>query len=214
MTDKIKIAVVDDHEFFRKGVILTLSQFRYATVVFEASSGEDFLSKLLETPVHIVLMDIKMPGINGIEATRQALKINPSLKIIALTMFGDEEYLESMIEAGAQGFILKNIDKEGLDRALQVVAQDNQYFSEELLTYMTRKYLNKKEENNAPKLTKREVEVLQFIAEGLSNKEIAGKINVSVRTVTNHRANINCKVGTKNTAGLLAYAIKNKLVKL
>lgn len=212
----LNIAVVDDHSFFRKGVVMTLGRFKYANVVFEASNGQEFLDLLDQHPVEVVLMDIKMPVMNGIEATEKALEKKPDLRIIAFSMFGDEDYLEKMLAAGISGFILKNIEKEGLDRALQAVADGRQYFSEELIPYFTQKYIKKDEPdaNDDVALTKRELEVLSLIAEGFSNQEIADELFISIRTVTNHRANLNMKTGSRNTASLLAYAIKNNLIEM
>lgn len=216
MSKNKSIIVVDDHEFFRKGLILTINRYKDLHVIGEASCGDEFLTMLDKKTPDIVFMDIKMPGTNGIETTKQALEKNPGIIIIALSMYGEEEYLESMLEAGAQGFLLKNIDKEGLDRALSAICEGRQYFSEELIPYFTKKYLKKSSSNDAggQGLTKREMEVLGLIAEGFTNKEIAEKLFISERTVTNHRSNLNQKTCSHNTASLLAYAIKHKLVKM
>ncbi len=214
MNSKAKIVVVDDHEFFRKGVILTINRFKHFEVVGEVSNGKEFLDFINKNQADIVLMDIKMPQLNGIEATKIAMKKFPYLKIIALSMFGDEEYLEQMLGAGIQGFLLKNIDKDGLEHALQMILDGKQYFSEELLPYFTKKYLQKDKPDKKPALTNRETEVLLLIAEGLTNQQIADKLHISLRTVTNHRANLNQKTGSKNTVNLLSYAVKNNLVKL
>lgn len=211
---KVKIIVVDDHEFFRKGVILTISKFKYAEVTAEAVNGIDFLEKMNKTKADIALMDIKMPGMNGIEATKKALQKYPDLKIVALSMFGEEEYLESMIEAGVSGFLLKNVNREGLDYALRSIAEGKNYYSEELMPFFTKKYINKFNEDNQAKLTRRELEVLELVSQGYNNREIAEKLFISIRTVTNHRANLNMKTGSKNTVTLLSYAIKNNLVKM
>ncbi len=208
------IFVVDDHEFFRKGLIFTINRYKHLQVIGEASSGDEFLDMLDDISPDIVFMDIKMPGINGIETTKKALEKKPGITIIALSMYGEEEYLESMLEAGAQGFLLKNIDKNGLDRALTAICEGRQYFSEELIPHFTKKYLKKSaaKATDDPGLTKREIEILELIAEGLTNKEIAEKLFISERTVTNHRSSLNQKTGSHNTASLLAYAIKHKLV--
>lgn len=213
MSDKIKILLVDDHEIFRKGLIMVLSKLKNIEVVGEASNGVEFLNLLEKNKdTKIVLIDIKMPIMNGIEATKEALLKYPDLKIIALTMFGDDEYIDNMLEAGAKGFLLKNVNKEGLSRAIKVVSENHNYFSEELLSFFTKKkQLNEK----APKqiaLTKREIEVLQLIAKGLSNQEIAEKLFISTRTVDGHKTNLITKTESKNVVGLLSYALKHKLV--
>jgi DNA-binding NarL/FixJ family response regulator len=215
LEDKVKIIVVDDHEFFRRGLVLVLNKLKYVEVVGEATNGQEFLSMLDAAPADVILMDISMPNIDGVEATRQALSKYPNLKIVALSSHQDEAYLETMIDAGVKGFLLKNIDKDILNKALQVIMQDKPFFSEEFMPYFTQKYLHAK---NAPantnQLSKREVEVLQLIASGFSNQEIADKLFISLRTVTNHRASLYQKTGTNNTAALLALAIRNNWVKI
>jgi len=213
---KLKIIVAEDHEFFRKGVIMTLNRLKYAEVIGEASNGQELLELIKEKKPHIILTDINMPILNGIEATKEILKLYPEIKIIALSMFGDEENFHCMIEAGVQGFLLKNTDSNDLDRALQAVAQDQQFFSPEFIPYFRNKYLgeSKDKEDNSKVITKRELEILQLVAQGYSNQEIADRLFISIRTVTSHRANLNMKTGSKNTVKLLIYAIRNKLIEL
>lgn len=214
MEDTIKIVVVDDHEFFRKGLVLVLAKMKFAEVVGEATNGQELLDMLDSQPVDLVLMDINMPNMNGVEATQKALAKYPGLKIIALSSHEDEDSLETMIEAGVKGFLIKNIDKEVLSRALQAVAQDKPFFSEEFMPYFAKKYMNVKTQPSPQdnQLTRRELEVLQLIASGCTNQEIADKLFISLRTVTNHRASLYQKTNVNNTAALLALAIKNKWV--
>jgi DNA-binding NarL/FixJ family response regulator len=213
MDEKIRIIVVDDHEIFRNGLIMIINKLKYAKVVAEAVNGEDFLQQIAKEPVDLVFMDIEMPVKNGIEATKEAMALYPNLKIIALSMFGEDEYLQQMIDAGVVGFLLKNITKDGLDRAIRCVIDGKNYYSEELMAIFARKYVeqDKKSDPDA-ELTKRELEVLQHIAEGLTDQEIADKLFLSMRTVNWHRANLIAKTGSKNTVNLITYAIKNKLV--
>lgn len=204
---------MDDHEFFRKGLVLVLNKLKFVEVVAEATNGQDFLSTLEKHPADIVLMDINMPNMNGVEATKKALEKFPHLKILALSSSEDETSLEIMIEAGVKGFLLKNIDKDILVRALQAVSQDKPFFSEEFMPYFTRKYFHDKTSGSTgAQFSKRELEVLQLIASGFSNQEIADKLFISLRTVTNHRASLYQKANVNNTAALLALAIKNKWV--
>jgi len=213
MLNKIKVFLVDDHEIFRKGLIMVLSKLKNIEIVGEASNGKEFLDFLATNQeIDIVLIDIKMPIMNGIEATQEALSKYPKLKIIALTMFGDDEYIDNMLEAGAKGFILKNVNKDGLSRAINAVSENHNYFSEELLSFFTKKkQLNSKSPENIA-LTKRELEVLQFIAKGLSNQEIGEKLFISTRTVDGHKTNLIAKTESKNVVGLLSYALKHKLI--
>ncbi len=213
MENIVKIIVVDDHEIFRNGLKLVLSKLKYIKVIGEASNGIQFLEVLKQEMPDIVIMDIEMPKMNGIEATKEALKINPNLKIIALTMFNEDEYIQSMIDSGVKGFLIKNINKETLDKAIQTVVNGSNYYSEELFEYFTKQITKDEKKNNeAIKLTRREKEILQLVCEGLSNKEIADILYVSERTIVGHKTNLLQKTDCKNTIGLMAYAIKHKLV--
>jgi DNA-binding NarL/FixJ family response regulator len=213
--DKLNIIIVDDHEFFRNGLKMVINRLKYAKVIGEASTGSEFLELLKQKEPDIVLIDIQMPVMNGIEATRRALEEFPDLKIVALTMFDDEEYVQSMIDAGAKGFLLKNITKEVLDQALQALQAGKNYYSPELWEFFTRKVVSEpKPEDEEVQLTRREKEILALICDGLSNKEIADRLSISERTVIGHKSNLLSKTNTKSSVGLLSYAIKNKLVEI
>lgn len=215
MSEKLRIIIVDDHEFFRSGLKMVINRLKYAKVVAEASNGKEFLEIVKEKEADIVLMDIEMPIMNGIEATEKALQDFPDLKVVALTMFNDDEYVERMIDAGANGFLLKNITKDILDQALQSIASGNTYYSPELWEYFSKRITQEKKAGEFEQLfTKREMEVLTLICDGLSNKEIADKLFISERTVVGHKSNLLAKTNTKSTIGLLSYAIKNKLVEI
>ncbi len=215
MPDKIKVMIVDDHELFRKGLAMVINKLKYAHVVAEATNGKEFLNTFEQHSPDVIFMDIKMPEINGIDATKMAMDRDPNLKIIALSMFGEEEYLQQMINAGVMGFLLKKSNIEDIDRAIQLVSEGKNCFSEELLCYFTQKYISPREPKQ-PKFTlsKRELEVLQLIAQGLSNQEIADKLFISKRTVDGHKANMIIKTGSSNIVNLLVYAIKHKLIEI
>ncbi len=215
MAEKLRIIIVDDHEFFRSGVKMVINKLKYAKVVAEASNGKEFLEVIKDKEADIILMDIEMPIMNGIEATEKALEEYPDLKVVALTMFNDEEYIDRMVDTGASGFLLKNISKEILDQALQSIASGNTYYSPELWEYFSKKISQEKKAGEMEQqFTKREMEVLSLICDGLSNKEIADKLFISERTVVGHKSNLLAKTNTKSTIGLLSYAIKNKLVEI
>jgi len=215
MEEKLKIFIVDDHEFFRNGLKMVVNRLKYAKVTGEASNGKEFLDLLTKEEPDIVLIDIQMPLMNGIDATRAALEDYPDLKIVALTMFDDEEYVQSMIDAGAKGFLLKNITKDILDQALQAVQAGKNYYSPELFDFFTKKVSSEpRSDEEDIQLTRREKEVLQLICDGLSNKEIADRLFISERTVVGHKSNLLAKTNTKSSVGLLSYAIKNKLVEV
>ncbi len=215
MEKKIKVFVVDDHELFRNGVIMVLNRIENTVVVGEAADGEEFLAKLNSIKPDIVFMDIKMPKMNGIDATIEALKRYPELKIIALTMFGEEDYLQRMINAGGYGFLLKNSSIEEIERAVNLVNQGKNCYSDELLGYFTKKYIKRVgPDDDEVRLTRRELEVLDLVSKGLSNQEIADKLFISRRTVDGHKANLIQKTGSKNIVDLLVYAIKKGLVSI
>ena len=210
MKKEIKIIVADDHEIFRKGLVTTINRLKNVKTIAESSNGEDLL-KLLDKhkDTDIVFMDIEMPGINGIETTKQALKKNPDLKVIALSMFAEDKYVQNMLDAGAKGYLIKSITKEGLEKAISLISQGKNYFSDELWTFFTKK-MAPKEENE--KFTKRELEVLELICGGLSNDEVAEELFISERTVIGHKSKLIAKTGCRNTVQLVSYALRKKLV--
>jgi len=208
MEKKARIIIVDDHEIFRKGFAMVLSTFTFTELVGEASDGQEFLDIIEKTEADIVFMDIKMPVMNGIDATKIILKKNPDIKVVALSMFGEEKYLQSMIEAGAVGFLLKNVKRDELEYAINHLLEGKNYYSEELLSFFTKKYISKEDSF----LSKREFEVMQLIAGGYTNKEISKKLFISLRTVEGHKTNLIRKTGSKNIVDLLIYALKNGLV--
>ena len=210
-----KVLLVDDHTLFRNGLKLLIDNSKVAKVVAEASSGVDFLDQINKYQDTIIFMDIQMPKMNGIEATKIALEKYPHLKIIALTMFGEDEYYYQMIESGVKGFLLKNTDIDEVLEAIETVAKGENCFSKELL-YSIIKNLSqtKSSDFNDPNLSDREIEILQLICEGLSNQDIADKLFISKRTVDKHRSNILEKTGSNNTASLVMYSIKKGIIKM
>ena len=211
---KIQIIIADDHQLFRNGLKILLSSFPEFEVAGEASNGEDFLKLLKTTPADIALMDINMPEMDGIEATRRGLKICPSISIIALSMYGEEEYYYKMVDSGAKGFLLKDSDISEVREAILTVMKGGSYFSQELLYHVIQKIKHRELESKSANLSKREKEVLHKICEGLSNQEIADTLFISKRTVDKHRANLLGKTNSKNTASLILFAIKNKLIEI
>jgi DNA-binding NarL/FixJ family response regulator len=213
MDQLVKIIIVDDHEIFRNGLKMVLGKLPYIDVVGEAANGQEFLDQIRTKAVDVVLMDIEMPVMNGIDSTRQAVKEHPDMKIIALTMFNDDDYIQSMMDAGVRGFLIKNVGKEMLGKAIQTVYKGGTFYSEELFNFFTKKFTsNQKEGAPDTVFTSREKEILQLLSEGLNNKEIADVLYISERTVVGHKSNLLAKTGCKNAIGLFAYAIKKKLV--
>ncbi len=209
----LDVIIVDDHSLFRNGLKILLTTTGQFNVVAEAENGKEFLDLLPHIQPDIVLMDIDMPVLDGIEATKEALKKYPDLKVITLSMFGEEEYYYKMIEAGVKGFLLKNSDINEVKNALITVYQGGKYFSQELLYNVVKNIRsNHKEQELTEALSEREIEVLIQICNGLSNNEIADNLHISKRTVDKHRANLLDKTNSKNTAHLVMFAIKNKLI--
>jgi DNA-binding NarL/FixJ family response regulator len=188
-------------------------------VVGEASNGKTFLEMIDDLEVDIVIMDIAMPGIDGITATTKVLEKHPEIKVIALTMFSDEEYYYKMIQAGVTGYILKESGKEELAAALNTVITGENYFSQKILHNIIVNMNNVKTFKNATnteeiKLTKRETEILTLICQGMSNAEISDKLCLSLRTIEGHKSNLLGKTGVKNSISLVMYAMKHHLVEL
>ncbi len=208
-SQKLKIYIVDDHKLFREGLKLLLSNQEFVRHIYEASNGKEFIENLSFVDCDIVLMDIEMPEMNGIEATGAALRVKP--------MYGDEQYYYKMVDAGVKGFVLKNSGIEKVIEAIHRVAAGENYFSEELLVNI----LNHMREGGKPEpevpdneISGRELEILYHVCLGLSNQEIADKLFISKRTVDKHRANLLSKTGCRNTAALVMYAIKNKMINI
>jgi len=213
--EKLNILIVDDHKLFREGLKILLQNLENVNEVWEAPDGEAFLSMLRTHHPDLVLMDIEMPRINGIEATIRGLEMMPDLKILALSMYGDEEYFQKMIDAGICGFLLKNSEFSEVKKAINSVAQGNNYFTEEILYRLVNRFKTKPAQPEPPvMLSDRELEVLLLICKGLSNQEIADQLFISKRTVDHHRASLLTKTNTRNAASLVIYAIKHKMIEV
>jgi DNA-binding NarL/FixJ family response regulator len=212
--EKIRIIIADDHQLFRNGLRILLNAFPEFVVTGEASSGEEFLKILGNSQADVALMDISMPEMNGIEATKKGLKLAPGISILALSMYGEEEYYYKMVDAGAKGFLLKDSDINEVKEAILTVFKGGSYFSQELLHNVIQKIKHRENESKSASLSKREKEILFKICEGLSNQEIADTLFISKRTVDKHRANLLGKTNSKNTASLILFAIRNKLIEI
>ena len=211
MEREIKIALVDDHTLFRNGLRGLISGQRNCRVVAEASDGAEFLESAEALSADVVFMDIAMPTLSGDKATAMALERRPDLKVICLSMFGDEEYYSRMVEAGAKGFLLKDSSIEEVFAAIEAVMNNEEYICSEVMKALSGAM---RRNDEADVLSEREVDVLLGICRGLSTQEIADRLFISKRTVDKHRANILEKSGCKNTASLVVYAIKNGLVEV
>ncbi len=212
--DNLSIILVDDHKLFREGLKSLMENFSYIGQIQEASNGHEFLELLHKSTPDVVFMDIEMPEMDGIVATRKAIDAYPDLNVVALSMYGNENYYTQMINAGAKGFILKNSGIQDVENAIQNVITGNNYFSQEIFQRLIQGLGRKQRKNTNPELSAREEEIVFLICKGLSNQEIADKLYLSKRTVDKHRENILSKTHSKNTAGIVMYAVKNGIVEV
>ncbi|MDA3911847.1 MAG: response regulator transcription factor [Bacteroidales bacterium] len=211
--DDIRIVLVDDHTLFRNGLKNLLNGIQGFRVVAEAENGKKFLELLDEVKPDIVLLDIAMPVMDGVEAATKALELQEDMSIITLSMFADEAYYKQMVEAGVRGFILKDAGIAEVESAIRTVYQGKTFFSQELLqALLSGLYHDTGLEKY--ELSEREIEVIQQVCTGKSNLEIADDLCISKRTVEKHRANIMEKTHCKNTASLVIFAVKNKIVEV
>ncbi len=217
----IRIALVDDHSLFRRGLKVLLSARPDFAVVADAGSGEEFLAMLPTARPDVVFMDYAMPAMNGAETSERALALCPDLKIITLSMFGDNAYYSRMVSSGAKGFLLKDSEFDEVVEAVETVHAGGTYFSASLLESLSHSIRSAAAGDDAAdavaecdRLSDREVEILVAICQGLSTQEIADRLFISKRTVDKHRANILEKSGCKNTASLVVYAIRHRLVEV
>ena len=216
MSANVRILLADDHGIVRKGLRFLLEQQPDMEVVGEASDGREAIKLAEELTPSIVIMDIAMPLLNGIEATAQMLKKNPQTGVIMLSMHSDEDYLVSALNAGAKGYLLKDSAEADLVRAIRAVAQGKPFFSPDISKTMLEDYMRYLQQRNLQDsydlLTDREKEVLQLLAEGKSNKEVATLLDVSVYTVETHRTHLMQKLDLHNTAEIVLYAVRKKII--
>ncbi|MBN1651152.1 MAG: response regulator transcription factor [Bacteroidales bacterium] len=206
----ISVIITDDHIIFRKGLATILNEIPNIKVVAESSNGFELLETLKTTNADVILMDIRMHGMDGIEATRKVKSKYPNTQIIALTMHEEIGYFNKMIEAGASGFLLKNTNKNELEKAIFAVFSGETYFAEEFVVSVNKPVSN---QNRADiHLSAREKEILEYICKGFSNAEIAKSLGLSQRTIDGHRSRLFEKTGAKNAPNLVMFAVKNGLV--
>jgi two-component system, NarL family, response regulator NreC len=212
----VHILLADDHGVVRKGLRFLLDRQPGMEVVGEAADGREALRLAEETHPDVVIMDIAMPLLNGIEATAQLVKRDPKVGVIILSMHSDEDYLLSALNAGAKGYLLKDSAEVDLVRAIQSVSRGTPFFSPEIAKAMLEDYMRFLQQRNLQDsyelLTDREREVLQLLAEGKSNKEVAGILDISVYTVDTHRMHLMQKLNLHNTAEIVLYAVRKKII--
>lgn len=213
----IRIWLTDDHSVFRSGLRALLEKEEGLLVVGESGSGEETLNALKTTKVDVLLLDINMPGLSGIQVAKLAMKEQPRLLIVILTMHEDEYYLQELLKHGVHGYVLKKSTGVEVVQAIRAVYRGDHYVDPALTNLVISPYVgksSKKKQSNIDLLTRREREVLEHLVHGFTNLEIAEKLCISDRTVETHRANINGKLGLKSRADLVRFAIDHGLLKV
>jgi DNA-binding NarL/FixJ family response regulator len=209
---KIKVLIVDDHALLREGIRSLLASHDDIEVVGEAANGSEAIEKVREVDPDVILMDIAMPIMDGLEATRRIRKQNPNIKIIILTQYDRKDYVLSSIKSGASGFIPKNVIISELVSAIRTTHSGDAFLHPSVAKMVIEDYLRQVEPSPYDRLTDREREVLKLVAEGLTNQEIANLLSVSVKTVLGHRTSLMEKLGIHNRTELIKYAIRKGLI--
>lgn len=216
---KIKLVLVDDHEIVRDGIKSLLLNSDNIEIVGEAANVDELFNLLIAHRADIIIMDISLPGKSGIDITKELSTKYPDLKVLILSMFTEEEFIYNAIKAGAKGYLPKNSKQEDLLTAITAIQNGEEFFSPLISKVLMNSYVKKIRnennfENDQEKLSKREMEILQLVVEGFSNKEISEKLFISIRTVETHKTHVLQKLNLKSTVDLVKYAIKNKIIKL
>jgi len=217
----IKLAICDDQVLFLRGLKYIISDFDNIGIILEATNGADLLKQIPELQPDVILLDMKMPGLDGIEITKKIKADFPNIKIILLTMYDDERLISHVIEIGANGYLLKNEEPEVLQKAIESVYEKDFYFNDYVAKALIKSIKSKEKKpptfahNPAQlNLTAREREILQLICQEMTTAEMAQQLYISARTVEGHRKNLMEKTGVRNTAGLVIFAVRNKLVEV
>jgi DNA-binding NarL/FixJ family response regulator len=211
----IRIVLADDHEIFRDGFRVMLKKQPSVELIGEAPDGEELIKLVEELQPDVVVTDIKMPKLDGIQATKILTKRFKDIGVVSLSMFDEENLIIDMLEAGAKGYLLKNAHKDEIIAAIEAVFSDQTYYcnrtSRKLTRMIAESSFNPNRRPVNPDFSERELKVIRFICQEFSNKEIALQLNLSVRTIEGYREKIQDKISARNTAGIVVYAIKNRI---
>lgn len=212
----IKILIADDHQLFREGLINLLSDASNIEIVANAENGKEAIEKAVIHKPDIVIMDIRMPLLSGVEATAQLTAAHPEIKVIALSMHSEKHYVKGMLEAGAVGYLFKNCTYSQLINAIETVYSGNRFLSNEITEVLIDDYLNKGNdiEDSIEELTERELEVLRLYAEGKTTRDISEQLFVSVKTVGTHKQHIQEKLDLKTNVDMVKFALKRGIITL
>jgi len=217
MENKIKIVLVEDHLIVRDGIKSLLSGVENFDVIGEADSASYLFALLKSVQPHVILLDINLPDISGIEITKQLRKEYPEIAVLILSMYNSEDYIFNAVRAGARAYLPKTTTRKELQEAVETVFEGGEYFSSSISNVILKSFIRQAKSDHDKKeesLTTRETEILRLFAEGLTNPEIAEKLFISVRTVESHKNHIMQKLELKTTVDLIKFAIKNKIIEL
>lgn len=212
----IRVMIADDHNMFVEGIESILDGIETIQVVSKCYTGPEVFEKLAHTPADVILLDINLPGMNGLEVCQKLSKEYPDVKVLALSMHNEESFVTEILKYGAQGYILKNTGKKELIHAIEAVYNGQSYFSEEVTETIMKSLVNQKSGGKktamlAPKISRREKDVLDLIVKEYTTQEIADTLFISLKTVESHRRSLLTKLNVRNTAGLVRVAIENQL---
>lgn len=213
---RINICIVDDHNLFRKAMVRLLKTFKRVDQVFEAQHGKELIQLLSKVTPDVVLLDLEMPIMNGVETAEYILPKYPDMKVIVLTQHDSEKFMLHMLEMGVHSFLLKNANPDELEKAILSV-YDKDFYHNDLISSVMRKSISLKAEkplfSKTAELSDREKEIFRLICAELSLKEISARLNISDKTTHTHKANIQAKIGVKNTVGMIKFAYENGFLK-
>lgn len=218
--EKIKIILVDDHQLVRDGIKALLSGNDDIGIIGEASDGKELFTKIETLHPDILIMDISLPGMSGIEITKKICMDRPEIKVLILSMYNNEEFIFNSLKAGAKGYLPKTTSRNEMLEAIYTINNGEEFFGEAIRKIMLRSYVKratddeKPEDKSSEQLTAREIEILKLYVEGLINKEISDKLDISIRTVETHKNHIMRKLGLRSTVEMVKYAIKNKIAEI
>jgi DNA-binding NarL/FixJ family response regulator len=209
-----RILIADDHELIRRGLRALIESHAGWTVCAEAANGRDAVEKARHTQPDVVIMDISMPDLNGIEATRRILKVLPRAEVLILTMHDTEQIIREILEAGARGYVLKSDAGRDLVTGVESLCRHKPFFTTQVARMVLDGFLKsgKRDNDNLVQLTPREREIIQMVAEGKSNKEMGNILELSIKTVETHRTNLMRKLGMHTVSDIVRYAVRNKIV--
>jgi DNA-binding NarL/FixJ family response regulator len=214
----IRVMIADDHNMFVEGIESILDGLDHIQVVSKCHTGPEVFDKLAITPADVILLDINLPGMNGIEVCQKLSKEYPDVKVLALSMHNEESFVTEILKYGALGYILKNTGKKELITAIETINSGQSYFSEEVTETIMKSLVNqrtgtKKSAMLSPKISRREKDVLELIVKEHTTQEIADALFISLKTVESHRRSLLTKLGVRNTAGLVRVAMESHLTK-